>query len=41
MAKKSTGKEHNKVIKKTSQNGSKTSTVNKNNTVKKYRGQGR
>jgi hypothetical protein len=36
------GKKHKKVVKSTSQNGSKTSTVNKTRKGKKpYRGQGR
>lgn len=32
---------HKKVTKTTNQNGSKTSTINKHKTNKKYRGQGR
>lgn len=42
MAKPTSGSAHKRVVKKTCQNGSKTSTLNKSNkNVKKYRGQGR
>jgi len=42
MAGKGSVSKHQRVVKKTSQNGSKTSTLNKSKkTHKKYRGQGR